>query len=135
MLVQFTKPWNLFSVSALNTGDQNEKHSKFAFFFETSLQKNHEVDFFKLNFGENIVRDLAQLLAKTWYPYLFSVLRNLSHKFEKWAHVRNLRKIPNHKSISQNSKPKKTRSFLIKTWMRLYVQGQLNKLKKSMLRA
>ena len=28
-----------------------------------------------------------QVLAKTWYPYLFSVLRNLSHKFEKLADV------------------------------------------------
>ena len=28
-----------------------------------------------------------QVLAKTWYPYLFSVLRNLSHKFENLADV------------------------------------------------
>ena len=37
--------------------------------------------------GENVASDLAQFLAKTWYPYLFSVLRNLPHKFEKLADV------------------------------------------------
>ena len=38
-------------------------------------------------FGENVAWDPAQFLAKTWCPYLFWVLRNLPHKFEKLAHV------------------------------------------------
>ena len=36
--------------------------------------------FLKIFSEENVAKDLAQLLAKTWYPYLFSVLRNLPHK-------------------------------------------------------
>ena len=43
--------------------------------------------FSKTFFSENVAKDPAQLLAKTWCPYLFWVLRNLPHKFEKLAHV------------------------------------------------
>ena len=44
-------------------------------------------NFSKFFFDENVAEDPAQLLAKTWCPYLLWVLRNLPHKFEKLAHV------------------------------------------------
>ena len=44
------------------------------------------MDSFRL-FDENVAEDDTQLLAKTWCSYLFWVLRNLRHKFEKLAHV------------------------------------------------
>ena len=52
---------------------------------KTSSQKNHEVEFFENFFRRKC--SLAQLLVKTWYPYLFSILRNVSQKFEILAYV------------------------------------------------
>ena len=59
-LAQITKPWTLYLVS---------RFSK------------------KTIFHENVAEDPAQLLAKTWCPYLFWVLRNLPRNFEKLANV------------------------------------------------
>ena len=43
--------------------------------------------FSKTYFCENLAKDPAQFLAKSWCPYLLWVLRNLPHNFEKLAHV------------------------------------------------
>ena len=48
-------------------------------------------NFFESFFNENVGKDPVQLLAKTWFPYLFWVLRNLPHMFENWHMSRNLR--------------------------------------------
>ena len=44
-------------------------------------KKKHEVGIKKI-FGENVAYDLAQFSAKSWYPYLFLILRNLPQNFE-----------------------------------------------------
>ena len=41
----------------------------------------------KTFFGENVAYDPAQRLVKAWCPYLYWVLRNLPHKFEKVANI------------------------------------------------
>ena len=61
------------------TGKNSEK--LFHYFFllkQTQSEKNFEITF---------SLKPAQLLAKTLCPYLFWVLRNLHHKFQKLAHV------------------------------------------------
>ena len=74
-LVQFTKPWTLCLVSVLRYRGSKMKNTR-------------KLRFFKNFFSKNLIlnqKDLAQLLVKTWYPYLFSILRNSPHKFEKLA--------------------------------------------------
>ena len=58
-------------------------------FFKTSFQKKPWSRIFSeiFSFDENVDENPAQLLAKTWCPYLLWVLRNLPHKFEKLAYV------------------------------------------------
>ena len=93
MLVEFTKPWILYSVSVLRYRGSKMKSR---IYFENFIRQ----------YG---VYDLVRLLAKTWCPYLFCVLRNLPHKFEKFLpdKSRNLRKKRHHMGISQSSCPKK----------------------------
>ena len=68
-------------------GINDEKQSKIAFFQKFFWKKPMKLNFLKNFFGENVAWNRAQLLAKTWCPYLFWVLRNLPNKFEKLAHV------------------------------------------------
>ena len=39
-------------------------------------------------FVKNVAYDLPHFLAKTFYPYLFSVLKKFPHKFEKLKSVK-----------------------------------------------
>ena len=108
-LVQFTKPWTLYSVSVLRYRGSKVKNNRKVRFFKTFLQKDPWSQIFFDFFGKNVAWDPAQLLGKTWYPYLFSVLRNLPHKFEMLADVTNLRKKRHRMGTSQSSSPKNFR--------------------------
>ena len=52
-----------------------------------SLRKNMESSFYKPVSVATETWALAQLLTKTWYPYLLSIPRILPDKFEKHAHA------------------------------------------------
>ena len=76
----------VFNLSSELLGIKDEKHSKIAFFQKKFFKKTHEANFFAF-FIEIVAEDPVQHLAKTWCPYLFWVLINLPHNFEKVAHV------------------------------------------------
>ena len=79
------------------------------------LKKNIIQFFLKILFDENVAQDLAQLLARTLYPYLFWVLRNLPHNFEKVAdggRMQSAKKTLDHMGTSQSSSPQKTTTHI-----------------------
>ena len=55
--------------------------------FKTSLKKPMKPIFFENFFRRKCSLGSCAILAKTWCPYRFWILRNLPHKFEKLAHV------------------------------------------------
>ena len=63
-------------------------------------------------FDETVVDNPAQLLAKTWYPYLFWVWGNLPLKIEKLAHVTKLAKKTSPYGHLANLEPQKQNSTI-----------------------
>ena len=67
-------------------------------------------------FVKNVAYDLPHFLAKTFYPYLFSVLKKFPHKFEKLKSVKPHEigeKKRHHMGTSQSSSPK-NQTFVVK---------------------
>ena len=86
------------------------KNSQKSVFSKILLKKTHEAEFFsKTFFDENVAYDPAHFLAKTWCPYLFWVLRNLPHKFEKLVYVTESAKKNVTKWASRKARAPKTK--------------------------
>ena len=65
-LVNYTKPWTLYSVLVLrNRGSNIKKTVKNSVFSKLLFKKTMKPNFFRIFFDENVAQEPAQLLART----------------------------------------------------------------------